>query len=339
MSKVLITGGLGFMAYHLATRLLAEGCRIDVVDNCQRGVRDAAIEALIDTGRYRFHRRDLMQDGALDDFDDDYELVFHFAAIVGVRNVVKQPYRVLWDNVVALGRMLDWSRRQKHLRRFVFPSTSEVYAGTLESYGMPIPTPEETPLVCGPLARPRTSYMLSKIVGEAMCLHSDLPVTVLRPHNVYGPRMGMAHVIPELLDRAHRAADGDTLLVFSPGHSRTFCYVDDAVALIVGLASSSRGLGGIYNVGTPHEETSIAELAEIIVGTVGKRLAIERGPVTEGSPARRRPDVSSVLAATGYTTFVPLPEGVRRTYGWYRENLFDNGAEEAAALSQVTSAH
>lgn len=332
MSKVLITGGLGFIGYHLATRLLAEGCRIDAVDSCERGARDAAVDALIDTGRYTFRRGDLVQEGALDGFDDDYELVFHLAAIVGVRNVVKQPYRVLRDNVVVLARMIDWSRRQKRLRRFVFPSTSEVYAGTLESYGMQIPTPEETPLVSGPPARPRASYMLSKIYGEAMCLHSDLPVTILRPHNVYGPRMGMAHVVPELLDRAHRAVDGEALLVFSPEHSRTLCYVDDAVALIVGLASSPRGLGGTFNVGAPHEETSIVQLAEIVIRTVGKRLAIERGPTTEGSPARRRPDVSRALAATGYATFVPLAEGVRRTYEWYRENLFDR---RAAAENEV----
>ena len=85
---------------------------------------------------------------------------------------------------------------------FVFASTSEVYAGSLEHFGLPIPTPETAPLGLPDLGRPRTTYMLSKIYGEALCRHAGLPFTILRPHNLYGPRMGMAHVIPELHARA-----------------------------------------------------------------------------------------------------------------------------------------
>ena len=68
---------------------------------------------------------------------------------------------------------------------------------------------EDTPLTVADLERPRTSYMLSKIYGEALCRYSGLPFTIVRPHNVYGPRMGMAHVVPELLDRAHHLMTQD----------------------------------------------------------------------------------------------------------------------------------
>jgi nucleoside-diphosphate-sugar epimerase len=91
-----------------------------------------------------------------------------------------------------LENVLTLARDQRDFSRFLFASTSEVYAGTLQYFGMPIPTPENTPLAMTALDEPRTSYMISKIMGEAMCQQSGLPFTIFRPHNVYGPRMGMA---------------------------------------------------------------------------------------------------------------------------------------------------
>ena len=68
--------------------------------------------------------------------------------------------------------------------------------------------------------------MLSKIYGEAMCSHSNLPFTVIRPHNFYGPRMGLAHVIPELFKKAYFAKN-NKITVYSPKHKRNFCYIDE----------------------------------------------------------------------------------------------------------------
>jgi nucleoside-diphosphate-sugar epimerase len=321
--KALVTGGLGFIGFHLSARLLAEGFEVHALDNCERGAVDAEIDALAGNARYRLILGDVIDNSRVDRLDDDYDLLFHLAAIVGVGNVVRQPYRVLRDNAIALAGMLEWGSRQKKLQRFVFPSTSEVYAGTLESFGVKLPTPESTPLTVADLARPRTSYMLSKIYGEALCRHSGLRFTIVRPHNVYGPRMGMAHVVPELLDRAHRAPDGGKLLVFSPSHRRTFCYVDDAVELIVRLALLPTAAGGTFNIGSADEETSIADLATLVARTVGKRLEIEAGPDTDGSPSRRRPDVSLAICATSYTASITLEEGLRRSYAWYRAKVFE----------------
>jgi nucleoside-diphosphate-sugar epimerase len=197
-----------------------------------------------------------------------------------------------------------------------------VYAGTLESFGMRIPTPELTPLTLTDLGQPRTSYMLSKIYGEALCRHAGTPFTIIRPHNIYGPRMGMAHVIPELLDRAHRTPEGSTLLAYSPDHKRTFCYVEDAIELVVRLANAPAGLNETFNIGSPAEEISIASLAELVIHTVGKHLIVEAGAETVGSPRRRRPDVSFATSVASYTPSVQLPEGIRRTYEWYRRHVF-----------------
>jgi UDP-glucose 4-epimerase len=323
VNKALITGGAGFIGYHLSSRLLAGGFEVHAYDNCLRGSIDASIEVLRAHRRYRLILGDLMDDSCFCKLGNDYTHIFHMAAIVGVRHVVEKPYHVLRDNVSSLMNALEMGRRQKNLRRFVFPSTSEVYAGTLQYFGLKIPTPEATPLTVTNLGEPRTSYMLSKIYGEALCRHAGLPFTIFRPHNVYGPRMGMAHVVPELLTRAYRSPVGGKLLVFSANHKRTFCYVDDAVELIVRIADSALGMNEVFNIGSTGEETSIAALAELVAATVGKPLTIETGPETKGSPNRRRPDVSSAISVASYTPSVSLPEGIRRTYEWYRAHMLD----------------
>jgi UDP-glucose 4-epimerase len=338
--KALVTGGIGFIGCHLSARLLAEGFEVHAFDNQQRGNVDAQVESLMADSRYRLILGDLMDESSLAALGGGYTHVFHLAAIVGVSNVAGQPYRVLRDSALALSRILEWSRTLTTLKRFVFPSTSEVYAGTLESFGMKIPTPENMPLTVCDLGRPRTSYMLSKIYGEALCRYAGVPFTIVRPHNVYGPRMGMAHVVPELLERAHAALPGGRLLVFSPNHKRTFCHVDDAVELIVRLAVAPDGSGGTFNVGSPAEETSMARLAELVAATVGKKLEIEAGPETEGSPRRRRPDVEAVIRATSYTPTVSLSEGLRRTYDWYRAHVFAvRGPQSGATQMREHSSH
>lgn len=335
--KALITGGLGFVGYHLSVRLLAEGFEVHALDDQRRGTADAAVKVLMSDRRYRLVQGDAADPECLRGLGTGFTHIFHLAAIVGVRNVLAQPYRVVRDNVRALMNVLEWGSQQPDLDRVVFPSTSEVYAGTLESFGMPVPTRESTPLTILDPGRPRAAYMLSKIYGEALCRHCGLPFTILRPHNVYGPRMGMAHVIPELLQRAHDAPNGGSLIVFSPDHTRTFCYIDDAVEIMLRLALSPAGIDGTFNVGAAAGETTIAALADIVAKTVGKRLAIESGPVTEGSPARRRPDVTRATSAAGYEALVPLEEGVRRTYDWYRAHVFHEHAqpEELAPVSRV----
>ena len=323
MTRALITGGAGFIGLHLARDLVERGLEVDLVDDFSRAVQDAELAVLEARPGVRLIRRDVRVAGALDDVGGDFAYVFHLAAIVGVDRVVRQPYAVLDDNVTMLRAAIAAAQRQAALERLVFLSTSEVYAGTLASFKLPFPTPESAPLTVAALAEPRTAYMLSKIYGEAMCHHAAVPFTILRPHNVYGPRMGLAHVIPELLQRAHAAGPGEPLEVASMDHRRTFCYVDDAVELIWRAASSPACRAATLNVGVGRPEVSIGELAQLIAQTVGKRIEIVGLPPTPGSPARRRPDMTRTIALTGYDPQVELATGVRRTYDWYRKHLFE----------------
>jgi nucleoside-diphosphate-sugar epimerase len=321
--KTLITGGAGFIGLHLARRLQRAGHTLHLVDNFARGVEDAELLELAQSPRVKLFKKDVLAPNALDDLGTDYDYVYHLAAIIGVSNVLKRPFAVLGDNVTMLLSLLDFARKQQKLRRFVFTSTSEVYAGLLENFTLPIPTPESVALGLPDLKHPRTSYMLSKIYGEALCHQSGLPFTLVRPHNFYGPRMGLSHVVPELLKRAYSAGDGDSLEVFSVDHRRTFCFIDDAVALLELAAASDRCLGETLNLGTEAPEVTIGELAQKVIDTVGRKLTIVPKPATPGSPARRCPDLKKTTELTGYRARVALEEGIARTFDWYRSNVFD----------------
>lgn len=324
MSRALITGGAGFVGLHLARHLVGRGIEVDVVDDFSRARQDGAALTALDGARVL--ERDLRQPDALPALDRDYRWIVHLAAIVGVSRVADRPYDVLRDNVLMLDHVLGLARRQSALERFVFLSTSEVYAGTLRYFTLPLPTPETTPLAVSDLAEPRTSYMLSKLYGEAMCHQAGIPFTIFRPHNLYGPRMGLAHVIPELLQRAHQAPDGGSLEVYSADHRRTFCYIDDAIEPIWRAAQSPRGAGRTLNVGTQAPEVRMDELAALVARIVGKTLEIVPLPATPGSPPRRCPDMTQTVSLTGYEPRVGLEEGIRRTYAWYRSNVFGQSA-------------
>lgn len=327
MKKALITGGAGFVGAHLAQRLASEGYLLDLVDDFSRGTEDATLVALEETGRVRVLKRDLRERDALSDAGTDYDVIFHLASIVGVASVLERSYEVLRDNVAMTDQALALARSQSRPARFVFASTSEVYSGTLENFELPIPTPESAPLAVADLSHPRTSYMLSKIYGEAMCHQSGVPFSIIRPHNLYGPRMGLAHVIPELLQRAHFARDGGSLEVYSIKHMRTFCYIDDAVEIVVRAAESPQCAGRTLNVGRDEEELSIGELAALVIKTVGKELRIEPLPPTPGSPPRRSPDIATTTALTGYRPETMLEDGLRKTYDAYARDVFQPAAE------------
>ena len=293
---------------------------MELVDDFSRGARDSDLQALLARPEVSLTELNLRERRALATLTGSFDVVFHFAAILGVANVLERPAQVLRDNVTLVANTLDWASSLEQPPRFLFTSTSEVYAGTLEAGLLPVPTPEDVPIVVPPRERPRTSYMLSKLYGEALCLASGLPVTIVRPHNFFGPRMGMAHVIPELLSRAHAASDGGRLCVYSVDHTRTFCYVDDAVELLLRAATLPQCEGQTLNLGSESPEHTIRAVAELVIDTVGKRLEIEPLPPTPGSPPRRAPSIEAAAALTGYRPRVELEDGIRRTYAWYREH-------------------
>ena len=326
MLKALVTGGAGFIGCHLARTLADRGFAVDILDNHARGVRDEALENLLARPHVRMLEADLRDATVADAMDTDYAQIFHLAAIIGVAQVRSRPYEVLTANVAMLETVLALARRQQALGRLVFASTSEIYAGTLQYFGIPVPTPEDTPLTAGDLTEPRTTYMLSKLYGEAMCRFSGVPFTIVRFHNVYGPRMGLSHVIPQLLEKAHALPAGAPLEVASVEHSRSFCYVDDAVEYLIRMAALPACANDTFNIGTQTPEVRIGDLARTVLDVVGRDNPVAALPETPGSPARRAPDMGKAIEVTGYRAQVDLPTGVRRTYDWYQDRVFGQKA-------------
>ena len=251
---------------------------------------------------------DISDPASLAALDNDYTHIVHLAAMLGVENVLNNAYAVLDVNVRLTVDALRVASKQRNLKQFVFTSTSEVYAGTLEHGSLSIPTPESSPIVLPSLVQPRTSYMLSKLYGEALCEQSGLPCTIIRPHNVYGPRMGMRHVIPQLLQRAHETGD-DTLEVYSPTHTRTFCYVSDAVEIIRRLMTTEEAIGKAVNVGSQAPEISISSWPSSSsarsAGSTGRQAGNNR-------VARDELQNGLYKAITGYESETSLQSGMPR---------------------------
>lgn len=319
--KILVTGGSGFIGYHLGKLLSDKGCQVTLLDNLDAEKLDDELIALIEKPNVSYVQVDLSDMDAVSTLDKDFTHIVHFAALLGVQNVLKNSFNVLKLNTELVINTIELAKQQENLHQFLFASTSEVYAGTLEAGCLEIPSPEASQLVLPKLDSPRTSYMLSKIYGEALCQHSNLPCTILRPHNIYGPRMGMRHVIPELLRKAS-TAEGEAIEVFSLHHSRTFCYVSDAVNMIFELMQNKDAIGHVFNIGNQGPEIMMGDLAKLIIDIVDKDLAITDMGTTQGSPKRRAPEMTRLTNLTGYKSEVFLQDGIKKCAEWYDKKVF-----------------
>jgi nucleoside-diphosphate-sugar epimerase len=324
-AKVLITGGAGFIGFHLAGHLLEQTeARVVLADNLSRGRMDRDLTRLLDQfpDRVQLHEADLTDRAAYDDLDQDFDQVFHLAAVNGTKWFYQMPQTVLRTNILSLFWVLDWLQSTDQKPTFCFTSSNEAYAGALEAFGaLPLPTPETVPLVVSDPFNPRWSYAGSKLIGEQIVIHTcdalDIPAVIVRPHNFYGPRAGFDHVIPELCQRVARRED--PFVLFGAEQTRTFCYIDDAVSAIASLVNHTvPGTGAsVYNVGGT-EEVTMAELAEKVFRTAGwQPRSIEQRSAPTGSVSRRKPDITKIRNAIGWTPRVSLDEGLRSTFAWY----------------------
>ncbi|GAA1349086.1 NAD-dependent epimerase/dehydratase family protein [Saccharothrix algeriensis] len=313
--RALLLGGAGFIGVHLARRLLADGHEVGIVDDFSRGRDDPELAAL----DVPVFSADLTDPAALAAVPGDYDHVYLLAAVVGVRNVERDPERVIRVNTLAVLNALAWVKPHQKL---FFASTSETYAGGVTAGVVPVPTPETVPLVVQDVTAPRFAYGISKMLGEAAVVHAGrakgVPVVVGRFHNVYGPRMGADHVIPELSLRAIRQED--PFRVYGADQFRAFCHVDDAVDAVVRLMAADDAAGRIVHIGNDSVETNIGELTELVLKVAGHAPRLEHVPAPQGSVHRRCPDLTALRELTGFEPAVSLEDGVRRTFEWYRDN-------------------
>jgi nucleoside-diphosphate-sugar epimerase len=297
--------------------------QVTLVDNFSRGPRDTDLEALLNhNSNLTLLAGDLTDIRSFDQFTERFEEIYLFASVVGVGNVQANPVNVIRTNSLIILNTLEWVRNNG-CGRLLFSSSSETYAGAVELGLAGIPTAESAPTVVSDIQHPRSTYALTKMLGEAAVTHYSaaygFSAVITRYHNVYGPRMGFNHVIPELMERISKGID--PLPVYGIDQTRAFCYVTDAVDASFALMSCSLDDCQIVHVGNDKEEIPVRALLQKILDIESAHPAIEELPAPSASVDRRCPDISKLRSLIGFEPKVNIDHGLDLTLNWYRNEL------------------
>jgi UDP-glucose 4-epimerase len=299
--RALITGGAGFIGSHLAEALLVQGHDVLILDDLSTGAFDN-IAHLKGRPGFEYFIDSVNNEPLLAELIDRSDVVFHFAAAVGVKLIVEQPVHTIETNVHGTEVVLKHANKKKKL--VVFASTSEVYGKSND-----LPFREDSDLVMGPPAKHRWAYACSKAIDEFLAVaywkERQLPVIIVRFFNTVGPRQtgryGM--VIPNFV---RQALAGEPITVFGDGkQSRSFTHVADVVDALLKLIQEPKAIGEVINIGNPQEVT-ICELAERVRTLTGSQSAITFVPYDEAYESgfedmpRRLPDLTKVTRLIGY---------------------------------------
>lgn len=300
--RVIVTGGGGFVGSHLTERLRDWGVHVTVFE-----------PAPPPNGDPHWHQ------GTVTDFDElstaisGHDIVFHLAALVGVERISPVPLATLEVNLEGTRRTLE-AARTAEVARFVFASSSEVYG-----------EPRRLPIAENDPVSPLSVYGIAKLAAEAYSLayfaEHGLAATVVRLFNVYGPRQAEEFVIPIFL---RRVLAGEPPIIYGHGEqSRSYTYVDDAVAGLILAAVAASAPGQVYNIGNT-DEVTVQELADTICALCGRAdLAPEFRQFGEGIRVehreilRRQPDILKANIELQFRPRVGWREGVKRFHDWF----------------------
>ncbi len=300
MAEILITGGAGFLASSLASRLLKQGeHKVCIIDDLSTGNRFKVPQH----PECRFIRGDVnnRHDVAAVMTSRSFDYVFHYAAVVGVKRTLDNPVLVLND-ITGIRNVLDLAKNTG-VKRVFYTSSSEVY-------GEPVELPQHeltTPL------NSRLPYAVVKNIGEAFCRSYQqeygLDYTIFRFFNTYGPLQSPDFVISRFL---RAALLHEPIRIYGDGQqSRTFCYVDDNVDAVAACLEREQFVNDVVNIGS-NEDWTILDLAQCIIRLTQSSSKIEfLPPLKEGDMTRRHPDNTKMKALLN-RPFITLEEGIDR---------------------------
>jgi UDP-glucose 4-epimerase len=273
ISRILITGGAGFIGSHLSERLLEGGHKIVAIDNLSTGSL-SNIQHLIQNPSYSFVRADINDELVLDRLSSESDIIIHLAAAVGVQLIVERPVHTIETNVAGTEKVLRSALR--YGCKVLIASTSEVYGK-----GYKLPFSEDDDVLLGPTNKSRWGYAASKMVDEflgmAYFTEYGLDVVCFRLFNTVGPRQSGQYgmVIPRFVKNALK---NQPIEVYGNGQQqRCFGHVTDVVLAIEGLAFHQAAKGNIFNIGNT-QEVSIIELAKQIKEKTGSTSEIRMIP-------------------------------------------------------------
>jgi len=319
MSRILITGGAGFIGSHLADRLLADGHTVVALDNLFTG-HPRNISHLAGHERFKFVKHDVTEYTYV---DGKVDAILHLASLPSPVDYLREPIKTL--KVGALGTHKALGLARAHKARFLLASTSEVY-GDPQVH----PQPESYWGNVNPIG-PRGVYDESKRFAEAMTMayhrYHGIDTRICRIFNTYGPRMRAddGRVVTNFIAQGVR---GEPITVYDDGsRTRSFCYVSDLVDGIVRLLASNEVQP--VNLGNSREMT-VLEFAKTVHRLLGGSSEIvfvsPKDERTKDDPHIRQPDITRARQILQWEPKVSLEEGLARTIEYFRKLLATEGA-------------
>ncbi|MHB8189919.1 MAG: UDP-glucuronic acid decarboxylase family protein [Ferrimicrobium sp.] len=308
MSRVVVTGGAGFLGSHLCEALIAGGNEVVSVDDLSTG-HENNLENVRSAPGFRSIRADIC-DGL--EVTGKVDAVMHLASPASPPEYLRRPLETL--NVGSRGTEAALRLAEENNARFILASTSEVYGDPLVH-----PQPETYWGNVNPIG-PRSVYDEAKRFSEAltMAYHRarGVDVGIVRIFNTYGPRLqgGDGRVVSNFITQA---ISGKPMTIYGDGsQTRSFCYVDDLVAGLIAMLEHPT-LTGPVNLGNPGEY-SVMDLCKIVLELTGSSSKIVVEPLPIDDPTRRCPDISRARDALGWRPTIDLRQGLGLTIEWFQ---------------------
>lgn len=326
ISRVLVTGGAGFLGAHLCDQLLGAGVEVVSVDDLSTSPPGAAARLTRRPG-YRFVQHDICDRGVIESIGTSFDTVFHLASPASPIDYQRLPIATLRAGSAGTATALEIAERGG--ARLVLASTSEVY-GDPELH----PQPESYWGNVNPVG-PRSVYDEAKRYAEALAFAyhrlGRVDVGVARIFNTYGPGMRAddGRMVPTFCRQALR---GEPLTVSGTGRqTRSLCFVDDTVAGLIALARSD--FSGPVNIGNPAELTVLAA-AELIRDLAGSESPIEFIAAAVDDPQRRCPDITLARERLCWEPRVDHRTGLSTTLAWFRMTADEPDVDLVSASEQ-----
>ncbi len=322
--KVLVLGGSGFIGRSIVKHLLNSDCSVTSAD-CKDSQDLLDIKNSSKGKMLEVINADFSESSSFKSLSHSYDEIYMLAALVGVNRTLKNPSEVIRINTSLTMNTLDYVKTNP-VKKILFSSSSENYAGTSDLFNYKIPTDEKVPLCIEDIKHPRWTYAMTKMHGEAAFLHCanalNYEATVVRYQNIIGPNMGFGHAIPHIVERFVKDPDGP-IKIYGHDQTRAFCFVDDAVSGTVLAMESKMTNGQIYHIGKD-EEISIKELYLFIGEILGYKGDYEDAITYPGSVNRRCPEINKARNDFGYNPQIDWQEAVEKTVIWYKD-YFESG--------------
>jgi len=309
-TRVLVTGGAGFLGSHLCERLLKDGHDVVCLDNFFTGQK-RHIAHLVGNPFFEVVRHDVTFP-----YYAEVDRIYNLACPASPPHYQYDPVQTTKTSVHGAINMLGLAKRVR--ARILQASTSEVY-GDPEVH----PQPESYWGRVNPIGV-RSCYDEGKRCAETLFFdywrQNKVDIKVVRIFNTYGPRMHPydGRVVSNFIVQALKGAD---ITIYGDGsQTRSFCYVDDLIEAMVKMMDTPSGFTGPINVGNPGEFT-ILELAEMVIRLTGSKSKIEFRPLPEDDPRQRKPDIALAREKLAWEPKVPLEDGIQRTIEYFRQLL------------------